>query len=92
MITSAVIIACWCFAHMSKMLTVCYVPGDSAKNRFAHTPTTRFSKTPAEVRTPGPLLGEHNEYLLGTLLVIPTPERERLESSGVTSTLFTDLG
>ena len=24
---------------MSKMLTVCYVPGDSAKNRFAHTPT-----------------------------------------------------
>ncbi|MDE0719603.1 MAG: CoA transferase [Dehalococcoidia bacterium] len=58
---------------------------------YSRTPA-RFSKTPAEVRTPGPLLGEHNEYLLGTLLGIPAPERERLESSGVTATLFTDLG
>ena len=50
-----------------------------------------FSKTPAEVRTPGPLLGEHNEYLLGTLLGIPDQERQKLESSGVTATLSTDL-
>ena len=57
---------------------------------YSRTPA-RFSKTPAEVRTPGPLLGEHNEYLLGSLLGISAPERERLESSGVTATLSTDL-
>ena len=58
---------------------------------YSRTPS-KFSKTPAEVRTPGPLLGEHNEYLLGTLLGIPESEQQRLESSGVTATLSTDLG
>ena len=58
---------------------------------YSRTPS-KFSKTPAEVRTPGPLLGEHNEYLLGTLLGISESEQQRLESSGVTATLSTDLG
>ena len=57
---------------------------------YSRSPS-RFSKTPAEVRTPGPLLGEHNEYLLGTLLGISNPERQRLESIGVTATFSTKL-
>ena len=63
---------------------------DGVKYPYSRMPA-RFSKTPAEARTPGPLLGEHNEYLLGRLLGIPDHERARLESSGVTATLSTNL-
>ena len=63
---------------------------DGVKYPYSRMPV-RFSKTPAEVRTPGPLLGKHNEYLLGPLLGIPSQEKARLESSGVTATLSTDL-
>lgn len=63
---------------------------DGVSHPYSRTPA-RFSKTPANVRTPGPLLGEHNEYLLGMLLGIPGDGRESLESSGVTATLSTGL-
>ena len=50
-----------------------------------------MKRFPAEVSTPGPLLGGHNEQLLGELLGIPDHEITRLTSSGVTAALSTGL-
>lgn len=41
-------------------------------------PPWKFSKTPARITRPGPLLGEHIGYVLGDVLGIPPGEIERL--------------
>ena len=63
---------------------------DGVHHPYIDTPA-RFSRTPAGVRAPGPLLGEHNGYLLGELLGLQPEELRRLEAAGVTATLSTDL-
>jgi crotonobetainyl-CoA:carnitine CoA-transferase CaiB-like acyl-CoA transferase len=47
-----------------------------------HNVTPRLSGTPGSVRTPAPLLGEHNEEILGAL-GISAAEQEKLERDGV---------
>ncbi len=63
---------------------------DGVHHPYIGTPA-KFSLTPAGVRAPAPLLGEHNGYLLGELLGVPAEERGRLEADGVTATLSADL-
>jgi len=46
-------------------------------------PSWRFSKTPAEIRRPGPLMGQHNDYVLGELLGMSKEEIERLAEEQV---------
>jgi benzylsuccinate CoA-transferase BbsF subunit len=42
-----------------------------------------LSGTPGSVRTPAPLLGQHNEYVFCQLLGLPAEELERLQSAQV---------
>ena len=51
--------------------------------RLIAGPPWRFSKTPASIRRPGPLLGEHNHYVLHDLLGLSEQEIERLTEEGV---------
>ncbi|MGD0114492.1 MAG: CoA transferase [Dehalococcoidia bacterium] len=46
-------------------------------------PPWRLSKTPARIMRPGPLLGQHNDYVLGELLGMPKDEIERLTAEEV---------
>ncbi len=46
-------------------------------------PPWRLSKTPARIVRPGPLLGQHNDYVLGELLGMPKDEIERLTAAEV---------
>ncbi len=46
-------------------------------------PPWRLSKTPARIMRPGPLLGQHNDYVLGELLAMPKEEIERLTAEEV---------
>ena len=46
-------------------------------------PPWRFSKTPAEIQRPGPLLGQHNDYVLGELLGMSRRDIERLTEEQV---------
>jgi crotonobetainyl-CoA:carnitine CoA-transferase CaiB-like acyl-CoA transferase len=43
----------------------------------------RLSQTPVEYRLPPPLLGQHTDEVLGTLLGISTEELQRLRNAGV---------
>jgi formyl-CoA transferase len=43
----------------------------------------RFSRTPGEIRFPGPRLGEHNADVYGTLLGLKQDELEALEAEGI---------
>jgi crotonobetainyl-CoA:carnitine CoA-transferase CaiB-like acyl-CoA transferase len=43
----------------------------------------RFSKTPAGIRQPAPLLGQHNHYVLNELLGMSEEEIQRLVDEGV---------
>ena len=43
----------------------------------------RFSKTPASIHRPAPLLGEHNHYVLNDLLGLSEEEIQRLTEEGV---------
>jgi benzylsuccinate CoA-transferase BbsF subunit len=43
----------------------------------------RLSATPGGVRDPAPLLGQHNDYVLGTLLGMSQAEMARLQDAGV---------
>lgn len=61
---------------------------DGVSHPYINSPW-QFSRTPQGVRTPAPILGEHNEYLLGEVLGMPDDERRRLESSQVTATFLT---
>ena len=61
---------------------------DGVEHPYINTPW-QLSRTPQSVRTPAPILGEHNEWLLGEVLGIPEAERRRLESSQVTATFST---
>jgi len=47
------------------------------------SPPWRFSRTPAEIRRPGPLLGEHNQYVLSELLGMSSDEIEKLVAEEV---------
>lgn len=47
------------------------------------SPPWRLSLTPARISRSGPLLGEHNRYVLGELLGMPEDEIETLEREGV---------
>jgi benzylsuccinate CoA-transferase BbsF subunit len=51
--------------------------------RLTLSPPWRFSRTPAQIRRPGPLLGEHNQYVLGELLGMASDEIERLVAEEV---------
>jgi len=51
--------------------------------RLLAAPPWRFSKTPASIRQPAPLLGQHNRYVLHDLLGMPEEEIQRLEQQGV---------
>ena len=42
-----------------------------------------LSETPGSVRTPAPLLGEHNDYVLHQLLGVPMDEMQRLQDQQV---------
>jgi benzylsuccinate CoA-transferase BbsF subunit len=46
--------------------------------RLLAGPPWRFSKTPASIRQPAPLLGQHNHYVLHDLLGMPDEEIQRL--------------
>jgi benzylsuccinate CoA-transferase BbsF subunit len=46
--------------------------------RLLAGPPWRFSKTPASIRQPAPLLGQHNHYVLRDLLGMPEEEIQRL--------------
>ena len=61
---------------------------DGVSHPYINSPW-QFSRTSQGVRTAAPILGEHNEYLLGEVLGIPDEERRRLESSQVTATFLT---
>ncbi len=63
---------------------------DGVHHPYIDTPA-KFSRTPAGVRAPAPLQGEHNGYLLGELLGLPPEELGWLEAGRVTATLSTDL-
>jgi benzylsuccinate CoA-transferase BbsF subunit len=51
--------------------------------RLTVGPPWKFSRTPAAVRRPAPLLGEHNQYVLGELLGMSSEEIERLVAEEV---------
>jgi benzylsuccinate CoA-transferase BbsF subunit len=51
--------------------------------RLVVTPPWQLSKTPAQVRRSGPLLGEHVDYVLGELLGMSATEIQRLTDEGV---------
>ena len=63
---------------------------DGKEHPYINTPA-KFSRTPAGVRSQGPLLGEHNSYVLGELLGLPHDELQRLETNRITATLSTDV-
>ena len=44
-----------------------------------------LSRTPGRIASPAPLLGQHNERVLGGLLGVPQEELRRLEASGAVS-------
>lgn len=46
--------------------------------RLVVGPPWRLSATPAQIRRPGPLLGEHNQYVLGELLCMSQSEIKQL--------------
>jgi crotonobetainyl-CoA:carnitine CoA-transferase CaiB-like acyl-CoA transferase len=46
----------------------------------------KFSETPGEIRTATPLLGQHNEEILSTILGYTTEKIQKLEKQGVIST------
>jgi crotonobetainyl-CoA:carnitine CoA-transferase CaiB-like acyl-CoA transferase len=48
-------------------------------------PAWRFSRTPAHVRLPAPVFGEHNDYVFRELLGLSDDEIAALERDGVTS-------
>ncbi|MBI2871776.1 MAG: CoA transferase [Chloroflexi bacterium] len=43
-----------------------------------------LSKTPGTIRRPPPSLGEHNEFILGELLGVPSEEQQRMEAAQIT--------
>jgi len=43
----------------------------------------KLSETPGEVKSPSPLVGEHNEFILGKYLGINSAEIRRLKEEGV---------
>ncbi|MCH7714109.1 MAG: CoA transferase, partial [Chloroflexi bacterium] len=47
------------------------------------SPPWRFSETPATIRAPAPLLGQHNDYVLGELLGVGQEEMDRWVAKGV---------
>jgi len=51
----------------------------------------RFSETPLRMR-PAPKLGEHNEYVLGTILGLSKVEIEELENGQIIGTQPLGLG
>jgi benzylsuccinate CoA-transferase BbsF subunit len=54
-------------------------------SRIELGPPWRLSDTPAAIRRPSPLLGEHNHYVLGQILGMPDQEIEELVRDGVVS-------
>lgn len=46
-------------------------------------PPFTLSETPAELRRPSPLLGEHNDYVFGEVMGIPDIEVQKLKDEGV---------
>jgi crotonobetainyl-CoA:carnitine CoA-transferase CaiB-like acyl-CoA transferase len=46
-------------------------------------PVWRMSRTPAHIRTPAPRFGEHNNWVLGSLLGLTSDEIAALEAEGV---------
>ena len=47
------------------------------------SPPWKFSETPATIRTPGPLLGQHNDYVLGELLGVEREDIGQWAENGV---------
>ncbi len=54
------------------------------------TASMKFSKSPITIRRPAPLLGEHNDYVLGSLLGMPKEEIQSLADDKIIGT--TPLG
>ncbi|HYM16731.1 MAG TPA: CoA transferase [Dehalococcoidia bacterium] len=48
-------------------------------------PVWRMSRTPAHVRVPPPMFGEHNQWVLGGLLGLSETEIAELEAAGITA-------
>ena len=47
----------------------------------------RMSKTPGHIQRPPPRLGEHNEYVLGTILGMPNKDIRALEEEQIIGTI-----
>jgi benzylsuccinate CoA-transferase BbsF subunit len=50
---------------------------------YVLAPPWKFTATPAKVTRPAPVLGEHNEYVFGTLLGLSREEIAKLAADGV---------
>ncbi|HAL46227.1 MAG: CoA transferase [SAR202 cluster bacterium] len=46
-------------------------------------PVAKFSETQGEIRRTAPLIGEHNEYILGEILGVSTKRMQKLQDAGV---------
>jgi benzylsuccinate CoA-transferase BbsF subunit len=68
--------------HLRKRGMMVEVEHDALGKRVMMGAPWKYSKTPSEVR-PAPLLGEHNQYVLGDLLGMSREEVERLAEEGV---------
>ena len=53
------------------------------EERVMLMPPFRFSKTPARIDRPAPLMGEHNRYVLGEILGLPDEEIDELDEKGI---------
>ncbi|MEM2983389.1 MAG: CoA transferase [Candidatus Bathyarchaeia archaeon] len=53
------------------------------KERIMLAPPFHFSRSPARIERPAPLIGEHTEYILKDIMGLSREEIEELESKGV---------
>jgi crotonobetainyl-CoA:carnitine CoA-transferase CaiB-like acyl-CoA transferase len=65
-------------AHLWKRGFYCHVDDGKGRSIPIVGAPWRMSATPASIHRAAPLLGEHNDYVLGELLGLSSEERRRL--------------
>ncbi|MCZ6708459.1 MAG: CoA transferase [Chloroflexi bacterium] len=69
--------------HFQARLNAIPVTPPEMDERLVLAPPWRLSLTPAEIRSPAPLLGEHTRWVLDTLLDYDAETIDQLEEAGV---------